>query len=253
MLIIIFFTVFLGQIAMSITSHIRCAKCQEPGALTRCISGLTSDHVAYCFLTSYCNCYIPAPICQECYCQLKECSERFRCTWCQERTSARLHQITRRDQFPDSVGAALLLDRHVLVPAMNLSRLFPCFGVCVTDLSQDWGCITKFFKKLGGGRQFKSDIFIAFTKMNVLKINASAIIPRRMSQYIFRDYASSTETVRMLIILRYFSRMLTFTTRMFDKKTMMLIYRRVLSKFFENELPFFTILSRNFFIPADCY
>ena len=252
MLIIIFFTVFLGQIAMDIPNlNIRCAKCQQPGALTRCISDLRSGRVACCVLTSYCKCHIPAPICQECYSRL-ECCERFSCTWCQEKTSARLHQIYENGSIPNSIGAALLLDGHVLIPAMNRSRLFPCFEVCATDLSQDWGCITKFFKKLGG-HPFRSDIIVAFMKMNVLKMNVTARIHRRMFQDIFRDYVSSTETVKMLIILRYFSRMLTFTTWMFDKKTMMLIYRRVLSKFFENELPFFSILSRNFFIPADCY
>jgi len=151
------------------------------------------------------------------------------------------------DQIPEFIGIVLVLDRHVLVPAMHCSRLFQCFGASMTGLSEDWRCVTRFFTQLEDG--FIPDIFFASMNMNMRKLGLG--ISRRISPYIFRfrDHTNSTEMVRMLRMFRDLSCMMTFSIWMFynkqeDKKATMLICRRFLSKFLGNELPFFSLLFR---------
>jgi hypothetical protein len=116
-------------------------------------------------------------------------------------------------------------------------------------LSEDWRCVTGFFTQLEDG--FIPEIFFASMKMNMRKLDLG--ISRRISPYIFRAHTNSTEIVRILRMFRDLSCMLTFSIRLFynklndkktNKKTMMLICRRFLSKFLGNELPFFSLLFR---------
>lgn len=226
-------------------SHIRCAKCQTPGATAECISDFTSGKSTFCYFTVMCGCSIPAPICWNCRQHRLVSVAKFKCTWCNKITMDGPFRITRMDHIPEFMGVVLVLDRHVLVPEMHRSKLFKCFGASMTGLSEDWRCVTRFFNQLEDG--FIPDIFFASMKMNMRKLGLG--ISRRISPYIFRNHTKSTEMARMLRMFRDLSCMMTFSIRMFynkpeDKKAMMLICRKFLSKFLGNELPFFSLLFR---------
>jgi hypothetical protein len=235
--------------SLSLNSSIKCANCEAPGAPDDCINDLKSGHGTVCYLTDRCRCSIPAPICRKCHYSRLMPNSIFICAWCKKTTMHVQHHIRRREQIPGFIEVVLLLNEHVLKPAMHCSKFFQCFRASMPELSENWRCITRFFTQLEDG--FIPNTFFAFMKMNMRKLDLG--ISRGISPHIFRVHTNSTEMVRILRMFLDLSCMLTFSIRLFynkqndkktNKKTMMLICRRFLSKFLGNELPFLSLLFR---------